>query len=180
MISIKNRSIIVRASRRFSTGRAGLSPKIKIDKFDSPKKGSNLTSDKKLSKFVKEFNQVKVDLPRVPSTSHLDLRKFRQDILYLGYRPLVLPVKTGPVLRFNKNGVSDNNVNNVNYTTPNIWNNSAAGTQHFKEMDNIPYKVLMNLKPFQPPLETTTPVMEEEEDEKSIDWKDYFSKRGYN
>lgn len=198
----------------------------------------DLSSEKKFSNFIKEFNRT-VDvkrttlksanlhsLPRVASTSHLDLRRFRQDILYSGYRPLLLPIKNDcKPLRFDKTGglaqAGTSGGSKATYVVPNMWNNSALGTEHFKEMDNIPYRVLMRLKPFQKPpapakaktprsINSTSEYLtksssstassssssslfaspqqnqvnysfeeSENENDQQINWKEYFSKRGF-
>ncbi|GMM33011.1 Sue1 protein [Saccharomycopsis crataegensis] len=215
----------------------------------SPKKSKlDLSSEKKFSQFIREFNRSSPDsrvfsvesgktsnnngqmsyqdsLPRVPSTSHLDLRKFKNDIFFSGYRPLLLPIKNEfRPLRFDKSGkgmsssasdalsngnslVGGNSTSEVSFSTssssssfivPNMWNNSAVGTEHFKEMDNIPYKVLMTLKPFQAPphpapigkskkvaAKENSRKRDSAEEEQLLkknpinNWKEYFSKRGF-
>lgn len=155
----------------------------------------DLLLEKNFSKFIREFNRslpqgklylldltnhethgasvgspapIKTVLPRVPLTSHLDLRRFRQDIFYQGYRPLLLPVSSEPApVRFDKTGQGM-----FRTTAPNMWNNSAVGLERFKEMDNVPYSVLAKLRPFQRPPEP-------QRKKKEVDWEEYFRKRGF-
>lgn len=179
-----------------------------------------LNTDQKFSKFIREFNrnasslssdpapspakkstyystagvQLPQNLPRVPNTSHLDMRKFRQDILYSGYRPLLLPIKDDANLtfRFDKSGyMKKSDLQAAPRPAPNnIWNNSALGTQRFSEMDNVPYSVVLTLMPFaRPPppgMQNSNPkpkspeaVAKQKQKDRITNWKAFFSNKGF-
>lgn len=85
-------------------------------------------------------------LPRVPNTEHLIREEFNSDMLYSGYRPIVVGEKNAK-----ENKLMQFAMKLEKMSEPIPWVSSATGQETFSEWDNVPTEVIKNLRPFQPP-----------------------------
>lgn len=101
-------------------------------------------------------------LPRVPTTEHILREEFNSDMLYSGYRPIVVGDKNAK-----ENKLMQFAMKLEKLSEPVPWVSSATGQEFFSEWDNVPSEIIKDLKPFHPPsIEETNNAKNKEAKEK--------------
>ncbi|CDO92887.1 unnamed protein product [Kluyveromyces dobzhanskii CBS 2104] len=120
------------------------------DKSSSPispsLEASKDTEFKSIKMVTKKLSRDYSWLPKVPSTEHILREEFNSDMLYSGYRPIVVGDKNAK-----ENKLMQFAMKLEKLSEPVPWVSSATGQELFSEWDNVPSEIIKDLKPFHPP-----------------------------
>lgn len=173
-ITFQNNQILLKQNLKQSKLK-GKRSKHKYDRDMNECNNSEASDSKSAMKDINDTNEINTTkavtkklprdyswLPRVPTTDHVLREQFNSDMLYSGYRPIVIGDKNAKEDKLMQFAMKLEKL-----SEPVPWVSSATGQEFFSEWDNVPSDVIKDLKPFHPPsVEETNNLKDKEAKEK--------------